>query len=187
MSDTMTTPIPDGLMAMTSDFGHVVTLLKRDDEHGAVLRLDGEWQPLLDPRVLDSLSFVGVADSAVDTYDRFLAEDRIVTLGHYVPSPDGPFWPHPIVDFTDVEIDEGDEGALREGEHVEGDEEATEEPSGVEDEQVDVPVTASVIVNGLDDLPLAIAAALRDENLRWYVERRIEALGLEAVLPWSKD
>jgi hypothetical protein len=52
---------------------------------------------------------------------------------------------------------------------------------------VTAPITASVLVNSEDDLPLAIAAALRDENLRWYVERRVAALGLEADLPWAKD
>lgn len=102
-------PIGDGVMAMTNDAAQVITLLKRDPEHGAVWRNDGEWLPLLDLGAIAGLAFVGVTDEAIDIYDGFVARNRIVTIGHYPPSPHGPFWPHPVVGYVDGPDDDWDD------------------------------------------------------------------------------
>lgn len=185
MSDVTTTSpveIGDGIMAMTEDDGTVVTLLKRDPETGAVYRQDGEWKPLVDPTVLDNLTFVGVSASAEAVYDRYLGEDKLVSIGHYFPSPDGPFWPHPVQEYEEPET----AAEAAEARRVGGDEE--EAPPGVDAEsEEDESIAASAILSSIEDLPDAIAAAVLDPNLRWYVERRIAALGLEADLPWQRN
>lgn len=163
--------IGDGIMAMVEDDSTVVTLLKRDPEHGAVYRHNNEWNPLVDPTTLDGLSFVGVTDSAEAVYDKYIKQDKLVTLGHYVPSADGPFWPHPVTLYEEPET---------EGELV-----LDESDEDVDVESDDGAITASVTLNSVEDLDAAIAAAIADPDLQWYVERRVASLGLEEVdLPW---
>ena len=170
MSDMTEFSIPDGIMAMTEDDGTVVTLLKRDPS-GAMYRSDGQWKPLVDPMTLDDLSFVGVTASAEAVYDRYLSEDKLVSIGHYFPSAEGPFWPYPVKEYSEPET--ADEAA------------AAKSGGGDEEEAVsDAPIAASVRLDSEDDLVEAIAAAADDPDLRWYVERRVAALGLEASLPW---
>lgn len=181
VESTTASPIPDGLMAMTNDSSQVITLLKRDPEHGAVWRDVGEWKPLLDPRVLGGLAFVGVTDDALDIYDDFASRNKIVTIGHYTPSSDGPFWPYPVVDYTNTP------GVVEDIEDVTD----TESPAQADevqgnDSESNDGMTASITLDSVDDLPLAIAAALRNKDLRWYVERRVEALGLDVDLPWVR-
>lgn len=63
-----------------------------------------------------------------------------------------------------------------------------EEPDDEEEEEMDEEaVTAALTLDGPRDLEDAIAAALLNSDLRWYVERRVAALGLEAALPWQKS
>jgi hypothetical protein len=169
--------IPEGIMAMTEDDSTVVTLLKRDPEHGAVYRHDGAWHPLVDPTVLDDLTFVGVTAGAESVYDKYEGDDKLVTLGHYTPSADGPFWPDPVKIY-----DEGEESVVV----VDDDEPADDATES--DGQAEAPVAASaaVTLDSEEDLTAAISAAIEDPDLRWYVERRVEALGLEADLPWQR-
>lgn len=159
--------IPDGLMAMTTDDGTVITLLKRDtDNGGAVIRTGGNWIPLTDPSTLDGLNFVGVVDGAVEIYDTNEGDGNLANVSSYPASEDGPFW-------TDVSEDEG----------LVLDEETGEySRPGEQDEE---PLAASVTLDTADDLDSAIAAAADDPDLQWYVERRVAALGLEAALPWQ--
>lgn len=181
MSDVATFEIPEGIMAMTEDDGTVVTLLKRDPEHGAVYRHDGEWHPLVDPTTLDGLSFVGTTASAEAIYDKYETQDQLVSVGHYTPSADGPFWPHLVHAVAEPEaageivVDEDDE---------EVSEEAEPEAEVEEDDEA---IAASVVLSGPEDLEEAITAALDDPDLRWYVERRVAALGLEVDLPWLRN
>lgn len=180
MSDVTTSApfeIGSGIMAMTEDDGTVVTLIKRDPKAGAVYRHDGKWEPLVDPTVLDNLTFVGVTASAEAVYDRYLSDDKLVNIGHYFPSADGPFWPHPVQAYDEPET-AAEVAAATEGG---GDEDEVGEETVAED-----PLAASAVLNSVEDLPDAIAAAVLDPNLRWYVERRVAALGLEADLPWQK-
>lgn len=172
MSEVTTFEIPEGTMAMTTDDGIVVTLLQRDPEKGAVVRHDGEWVEVTDPETLDGLNFVGVAGSAVDLFDTHEADGHLVPVQYYPASEEGPFWPDPVV---------------VEDENLEFNEETGEFSSPADEEDADKPVTASVMINSADDLDAAIAAAAMDPDLRWYVERRCKALGLEASLPWLKD
>lgn len=146
------------LMAMANDSGHVVTLYRTEDDGTAMFRLDGEWRELGDPATLSNLSFVGVEESAVELYDEHQSNGKLVPIKFYKPSIEGPYWTD-IIDYDNEE--------------------------DVEDE--DAGVTASIVLNSRDDLEVAIAAAVQNEDLRWFVERRVAALGLEANLPWLKD
>jgi hypothetical protein len=166
--------IPDGIMALTDDDGTVITLLKRDQESGAVFRHGGEWSALVDASTVDGLNFVGVEEDSVDLYDRHEADGNLVPIKNYTPSLDGPFWP-------EVEVD--NEAVLDE----ETGEYSTPGEPEAEADADDEAIAASVMLAGADDLDEAIAAAVRDPDLRWYVERRVAALGLEADLPWLKD
>lgn len=166
MSDVAPFSLPDTVMAMTDDDGVVITLYQNDPEHGGVIRHNGEWIPLVDPSTLSGLAFVGVQDSAIDLYDEHEADQNLVPIKFYAPTAEGPYWTE-AVSLSDDELveDEEDEG----------------------DEIEEEPIAASIVINLSDDLPAAIAAAIDDESIRWYVERRIAALGLEAVdLPWLK-
>lgn len=172
MSDTTMYEIPEGIMAMANDAGTVVTLLQRDPEAGASIRHDGQWIPVTDPETLDNLTFVGVEDNAVDLYDQHEADGNLVPIKYYSPSADGPYWPEPIfVDDEDLEFDE----------------ETGEFSSPTAETEEDETLTASITLNTASDLDAAIAAAVMNQDLRWYVERRVAALGLEASLPWLKD
>lgn len=169
MSDVTTEyKIPDGVMAMTDDDGVVITLYQNDEEHGGVIRSSGEWIPLTDPTVIEDLAFVGVQDSAVDLYDKHVADDKLVPIKFYAPTAEGPYWTD-VIPLSDDEL-------------VPDPEDAEEETETEEEE----PVAASVALDSAEDLDEAIAAAAVDPDLRWWVERRVAALGLEAGLPWQK-
>jgi hypothetical protein len=172
MSDATVFEIPDGTMAMTTDAGVVATLLQRDPESGASIRHDGEWVPVTDPATLDGLNFVGVEDDAVALYDEHEADGNLVPIQYYTASADGPYWPDPVV-VSDVDLDSDEE---------------SDEPAPTDEADEDVePLAASVTLNSANDLDAAIAAAVMNQDLRWYVERRVAALGLEADLPWQRN
>lgn len=166
MSEVTEFKIPDGVMAMTDDEGVVVTLYQNDPEHGGVFRHDGAWVPLVDPTTLTELAFVGVQDSAVALFDEHEASGNLVPIKFYTPTAEGPYWTDAIP-LNDDEVSEDVE-------------DESEEEIVVDEE----PLAASVTLNTVDDLTAAIAAANDDPDLRWYVERRVAALGLEASLPW---
>ena len=173
MSDTTASGLPDGLMAMVDDEGVVITLYKSDPKYGAVLRRKNEWIPLTDMSVLADLSFVGVQDSAEALYDEHDANGNLLPIKFYSPTAEGPYWPEYTV-LTDEEAAAG-------GIFDEEDDEASSESDTVEE-----PLAASVTLASAEDLDAAIAAAAEDPDLRWYVERRVAALGLEADLPWLR-
>lgn len=166
----------DGTMAMTSDAGLVVTLLQKN-ESGPMYRHGKEWVSVVDPSVFDGLTYVGVDENSIETYDSYENDGMLAPISEYIPSPGGPFWPDLIVNDDDLVLDE--ETGVYEPES--GITEANEVP---EDEES---VTASVTLNSEEDLTAAIAAAVEDPDLRWYVQRRVEALGLKAALPWLRN
>jgi len=159
MSDTAPPSVGNGIMAMTNDDGIVITLLKRSPDVGAVFRHNSEWKPVLDPRVFEGLAFVGVADGSEDFYDEYEAKKLLAPIGDYVPSIEGPFWPYLTVEKNGT-------------------------PAG--DFVSEKNITASVLLDSAGDLVSAVSAAADNPDLRWYVERRIAALGLEADLPWQE-
>lgn len=159
--------LPDSIMAMTEDNGTVVTLLKRDPEMGMVYRHDGKWNPVVNPTVFNDLSFVGVTDSAEAIYDKYEKDDKLVTLAHYIPTDEGPKWSdNPVVLYYEPEHEQ--DGIT-----------LAEDP--------ETSLTASALIHGPDDIEAAIAAAALNPDLRWYVERRVVALGIEANLPWQRN
>lgn len=170
--------IDDGIMAMVEDDGTVITLLKRDPDSGAVYRHDGAWMPLVDPTVLDDLSFVGVTADAEAVYDTHESKDELVSIGEYIPSANGPYWPYAVTISNDLTAEDEEESEVdddarqndNDSEEVENDEES---------------LTASVLLRGPEDLANAILAAIENPEIRWYVERRVAALGLEVDLPWQ--
>lgn len=180
--------IPDGIMAMTSDSGLVVTLLQKD-ENGPVYRHGGEWVPVVDPSAFDGLTFVGVDEDSVETYDNHESSDLLVPISEYTPSMGGPFWPD-VVEPSGDENNVLDEETGIYGPPVDGSEEDEEggevgpSEDDEDDESEEEAVTASILLDSEEDLTAAVAAAVDDPDLRWYVERRVEALGLEASLPW---
>lgn len=156
-------------MAMVSDAGVVVTLFQADDEGNLSYRMDGGWKPLVDPDTLSELSFVGVDEEALNLYDEHQQAGNLVPIQYYPASEDGPYWTDIVVTDEDVE-------------------EAPESDEPVEEEEVDEEaVTAALTLDSPGDLENAISAALLNKDLRWFVERRVAALGLEAELPWQKD
>lgn len=164
----VTFSIPEGTMAMTNDEGTVITLLQRDPEQGAVIRVEGEWVPVTDPETLEGLNFVGVDESAVALYDEHETAGNLVPIQYYPASEEGPYWPDPVV------VDD---------ENLEYDDETGEFSTPVGDAE---PLAASITLNRSEDLDAAISAALIDPEMRWYVERRVAALGLKADLPWLR-
>jgi hypothetical protein len=158
----------EGTMAMTSDAGLVVTLLQKGED-GPVYRHGNEWEPVVNPSVFDGLTLVGVDEDSVATYDQYETNGMLAPISEYTPSADGPFWPDLVVTDDDVVLDE-ETGIYESTDAV---------PADV--------VTASVMLDGPEDLTAAIDAAIRDPDLRWYVERRVSALGLEASLPWLQN
>lgn len=151
-------------MALVDENGIVVSLFRADENGNFQIRLDGNWKPLADPRNIEGLTFVGVEENSLDLYDKHQQEGNLVPIKFYDISIEGPYWSETTV--TDV-TDEAPE----EDEAVEEDEEA---------------VTAALTLDGPRDLDNAISAALLNKDLRWFVERRVAALGLDTELPWQK-
>lgn len=183
MSDVPTTgvSIDNGVMAMTDEDGVVITLYQSNEEHGADIRHDGAWIPLTDPETIADLAFVGVQDSAVALYDEHEAAENLLPIKFYTPSAEGPYWTEAVPLSDEETVDDEDDVEAAEGET------ATEEVSETDEDEADEALAASVGLNSAEDLDLAISAALRDPDLRWYVERRMSALGLEADLPWQRN
>lgn len=177
----------EGIMAMTSDAGLVVTLLQKD-ANGPVYRHGSEWVPVVDPSAFDGLTFVGVDEDSVATYDQYETNDLLAPISEYTPSMGGPFWPDVIEKDGDDELVLDEEtGIYAAVDGSEEDEERSEVGPSEDDEPEEEAVTASVRLDTVDDLTAAVDAAVRDPDLRWFVERRVAALGLEASLPWQQS
>jgi hypothetical protein len=120
-----------------------------------------------------------------------------------MPEPrgaDDPYWERTGESYEEYanrynvfDLPGGDAPTEEEAEEVT--EEVTEDVEDVEEDSVpeaeedseEEPLTAALTLDSARDLPDAIAAALLNSDLRWYVERRVAALGLDADLPWQKN
>lgn len=143
------------LYAMSDDDGFVVTMMLNSDA-GLYVRYASMWHRLVDDDVVDGLNVTEVDDASFDMFDQF---DRAGQLVHVSAMP---FKGQPI------------EAAVQQAPSV-----------------GQLPVMAGALVRDVpllssaEDLPAAIAQAEADPELRWWVERRVKALGIEASLPWA--
>lgn len=150
--------------ALVEDDGYVSTLLLVTDM-GLYTRYSRTWIRLADVDLIDGLSSVEVYDEAVDVYDA--ADD----VGQQVS----------IEGLPREDRDEVGLGELFVAESAP----RTFDPDGDKE-----PVTASVmeaelpVIDTPEQLLAALETATEDESLRWYVERRAAALGVEVELPW---
>lgn len=155
------------LYALADDDGFVVTLMLSAPT-GLYLRYASMWHELTTASegVVDGLSVYEVAPAAVELFDE---RDRQGQLA-------------PVTAMVSAEG--GDINALVE---ISGPVDST--PSGAA--TADEPAVTAAGVRSIplfrtaDDAPDAIAAAVGNPDLRWWVERRLQVLGIEADLPWS--
>jgi hypothetical protein len=120
------------------------------------VRYSGAWHPIVDEDVVDGLNAAETAETSVDMFDQF---DRAGQLVHITAMPTkDPLGPgvSMIADETPVSV-------------------TAAAPLTLEVPDLDTD----------DDLPGAIQAAVENPDLRWWVERRMKALGLTAELPWG--
>lgn len=147
--------------ALVEDDGYVSTLLLVTDV-GLFTRYARTWIGLRDVELIDGLDSVPVYDQAVEVYDA--ADD----LGQQV-SVDG--------------LPSDTRGAVGTGAMFVA-------ASAQMTFQTDTPVVATAmvalpVIDTLEQLTAAVEAAGEDETLRWYVEKRAQALGAEISMPWS--
>jgi hypothetical protein len=174
--------------------GALVSALVASSPSGELsIMLPGEegWQPLIDLGIIEGDTMVGLLPDAVELFQKYDRDNTLGVIASYPLSEDGPF---PSMDQLSVpmptEIMPLRENDPRRASKAEEEPEVETEPEEEEldvEENDDTSVTASVTLDSVDDLTAAIAAAVEDPELRWYVERRVQALGLEASLPWRNS
>lgn len=155
---------PVKLFALTEDDGYVATMML-DSEPGIYIRYSGAWHQIVDTDVIDGLSVHEVDDSALDMFDQYDRAGQLVPVTAMplngipveAPSVRAPTNPVPVTD--------NGVGAVT---------------AGVGARTKEVPRIDSV-----EDIEKAIAAAAKNPEIRWYVERRCKALGASGVkFPW---
>jgi hypothetical protein len=172
--------LPGDLWALVGDAeeGALVGGLMRTIEGGEVeVKFpDGhDWQPLSDPSVISDFNIVGVNPESVQLFKNYDRDNTLGVISSYPLSDTGPF---PTMEQLQIPMS-------KEIPEPRTEDDPYWETSG--ETHGNRPLVASVVVNSSEDLQEAIAAAVYDPDLRWYVERRIKSLGLEAALPWLRD
>lgn len=167
-----------GLVTEASEGALVAALMRTTSDGELEIKFPGgyDWQPLTDPTVISDYNIVGVMPEAIDLFNNYDRDNTLGVVGSYWISDTGPF---PTREQLEIPMPtqiptpraEDDEFWERSGQTYGGER----------------PVQASAVLNSVEDLDEAILAAVDDPDLRWYVERRVTALGLEASLPWQKD
>lgn len=122
---------------------------------GLYTRYAAMWHPVTDESQIDGLNAVDVADSALDVYDPFDQSGQLVSIGS-LPTKDP-------IDRGVAEV------------------EMTPPPAVV----AGLTTVEQVEIKSARDVPRAVEVATRMPQYRWYVERRIEALQVNMVLPWK--
>lgn len=170
------------LYALSDDDGFVVTLML-SSAPGIYLRYASIWQEMTNPDAIDGLNVNEVSGNAVDLFDEKDAQGVLVHVSD-MPTPDGvpapSLTPDTVPTTTTPTVTEPDENEVQ-------------EPANAEPEpKADEPVVSSGAVDGLptlaseDDIPAAIAAAIKNPEIQWWVERRLKMLGTEVDLPWDE-
>ncbi len=178
VSSTNPLGLAGDMWAMVSEDALVSALVRLTSDNELEVKWpDGfDWESLDDPSVLSDYDYVGVTADAVPLFQNYDRDNTLGVISSYPLSDTGPFptqaqlevpmskeIPEPRADDDEYWENTGETPAVR---------------------KVVPAVTASVRLDSEDDLIAAIAAATNDPDLRWYVERRVAALGLEASLPW---
>lgn len=148
------------LYAMSEDDGFVATMMLSSDA-GMYMRYSGQWHDL-NPEVVDGLTVTEVDGNALDMFDQFDRAGQLVHVGAMPTSINEV----PVA----VSIDSGTTSTN-----------PAVTAAGVA-ELLEVPT-----LNSADDVEAAVAAASEEPGIRWWVERRLKALGIETDIPWSED
>lgn len=122
---------------------------------GLYTRYSGMWHPVTDESQIDGLNAVDVADAALDVYDPFDQAGQLVNISSL-----------PTVDPVDRGVTELE----------------TPSPPTV---VAGLSTVEEVEILTARDVPRAVEVATRLPQYRWYVERRVDALNVNIVLPWA--
>lgn len=152
------------LEALTDDDGFVATLMLVAGEL-IYLRYSNAWIPLTDPDVIDGLDVFSVDEAALDMYDQY---DRVGRSIHVASLP-----------VTNA-------GDMMRGEEKVAVVAATRELKN-EVEEIVAEQVLPVLASGRE-LIAFIPMAEANPSIRWYVEKRAKALGVDSSeLPWSAE
>lgn len=173
--------------------GALVSALVASSEDGLIILLPGErdWEPLTDLGLIEGDTLVGLMPEAIELFKNYDRDNTLGVVASYPLSETGPF---PSIQQLSVPMPteimplrEGDPRRKNATADDETEPEAETEPEELVEEVEEDAVTAAVTLDSDEDLTAAIEAATADPDLRWYVERRVEALGIEASLPWLQN
>lgn len=160
--------MPDQLAALVDDDGDVITLMLSSDS-GLYLRFDGAWRylpPDVEPNPIDGLTVVDVKGTAVDAFDSVDTRGGTVSVAK-LPLADGETYDGVVrIDASAVEDDDPVLSAAT---------------------IMSRPRTQYPIVASTEDIPSAVEIAMTDPSVRWYVEKRIRALGVDVEIPWNEQ
>lgn len=146
------------LQAVIDDDDNMVLTLLLATDAGLFVRYDGIWHPFTEPELFDSTYMIDVHENAIEVYD---AADMI---GAQVPGTAIPV----ELNETSTEVPEPTRQAAR------------QDPTPMAASAIEIPLT----IDTEEDLQQAIVAATDSPGMRWYVEKRATALGLEVEFPW---
>ena len=155
---------PVDLQALANDDGFVSTLLLNSSA-GVFLRYSKTWVTLKNPDLIEDLDIYDVEEEAVDLYDQYDQVGRSIHVASL-----------PLLEADDE---------LRANEKVSVVATARDLRNQVENNMVAAAAATSPITSAREVIA-SIPAAVDDPSLRWYVERRAKALGVdESELPWK--
>lgn len=157
------------LYALSDDDGFVGSLLLSAST-GLYVRYGFAWHYVSDPELIDGMNVVEVGGASVDLFDDYAKRGQ---------SPIVSTFPAPKEDELDTWASLGEPvGVDFDGNLLVSEDSGASVVASAGRTDVPALITA-------EDAPKAIQAALESPELRWYVERRIGALGLEVELPWD--
>lgn len=147
------------LYALSEDDGFVATMML-DSDSGIYIRYSSQWHQINDEEAVDGLNVTEVNDGALSMFDQYDNAGQLVSLVAMM-TPEGA--PAGIGGPAEMPVSEG--GALA-GSVL----------------TLDVP---QLLVR--EDVEQALTAASENPELRWWVSRRLAALGFDDVsLPWAQ-
>jgi hypothetical protein len=164
------------LYAMTDPNGDVHTVLLFTD-FARWVRYGGAWIALADLSLLDQYSAWRTNANGLTLYDAADQSGQMVHISS-MPTPE-------LSPPSQTVISLPEEGRVPSTTNPLGSTNPTEVGSTPALEPVPTTASGVPLISGPDDIDAAIDAADEDPDMRWYVERRIAALGIERELPWQ--